>query len=161
MKTLFILVICLFSLSLSAENQAFLKSFQQTVKLNAVRFQDVNLVYPGDTIMVVKDKIIPIAILPKDSMPGYNDCMWYAVRRAFNNDSNIKNQVKIDTKEKLINNFNLSDFINKYLAEIIVSLLAAMFLLLLALLIIVALRRPIIINNNLSYTYPSANRTEN
>jgi hypothetical protein len=100
--------------------------------------------------MVIGKGITPVAILPRDSMPGYHDCVWYAVKRT--QKSNIASPVLgvVDADTEKSKRFNLSDFIKENLALIITSLLAGIFLLLLALLIIVALRRPIVINNNLS-----------
>ncbi|MEI6835758.1 MAG: hypothetical protein WCK59_02905 [Candidatus Falkowbacteria bacterium] len=158
MKALFILIISLMSFfslnSLADDNKAFLESFVKTVKLNEHRFQDINLVYPGDTVMVVGKGITPIAILPRDSLPGYHDCVWYAVKRSLRQSNGVPKLKPLINKidEKI--NFNLSDFIKDNPALIITSLLAGIFLLLLLLIILMAVRRPIIINNNLSCHHP-------
>ena len=158
MKTLFILIISLISFlaqanSLADKNESgFLRSFQRTVEFNKNRFANINLVYPGDTVMVVKQGIIPVAILPRDSMPGHHDCVWYAVKRTFEKKASAEKPKLLTNESEKINHFNLLDFIKKKLGEIIAALLAGIFLLLLALLIVIALRRPVIINNNISYT---------
>ena len=158
MKTLFILIISLISLlspanSVANKNESsFLKSFQKTVEFNKGRFANINLVYPGDTVMVVRQGIIPVAIMSRDSMPGYHDCVWYAVKRTFEKSVSTEKPKLLANEPEKIKHFNLSDFIKDNLGEIITTLLAGIFLLLLALLIVVALRRPVIINNNIFYT---------
>lgn len=158
MKTLFILIISLILFlspanSMAYKNEsAFIESFQKTVEFNKNRFANINLVYPGDTVMVVKQVIIPVAILARDSMQGYHDCVWYAVKRTFEKNSSAEKAKLLTNKSGKVNHFNLLDYIRNNLAEIIVALLAGIFLLLLALLIVIALRRPVIISNNISYT---------
>jgi hypothetical protein len=147
---IFFAILFVFCASLTStyadSSKDFLRRFNETVQLNKSRFKNVNLVYPGDTVMVVKNGIVPVIIKSKNLMAGKHDCIWYAVERTgdINTPTTI---VKTDKLETGWLNQLLED-LRKNADIVTMSLLFLIFLTLLVLLIVVSLRRQVIVNNN-------------
>ena len=149
MKAILFLFLILTSLLSSATgyDKNFLKSFEESVELNKSRFKDINLVYPGDTVLVVKREIVPVIIKPENQMVRGHDCVWLAVMRVFNS----KPASQVNLLENKASDDSIKSFfelIKENLGIVAVFLIFMIFLLLLALLIAAAFRRPVIVNNN-------------
>jgi len=147
-KVTIFLFFVLISLTVLAANyeKNFLKNFQESVELNKSRFKDVNLVHPGDTVLVVKREVVPVIITAQDTVSKIHDCLWYAVMRT--------------TKEPVTTQANTNDipFFKSLKDNLVLISLLGLFMLLFILLVIALLRRPIVINNH--FTGSSGNFTQ-
>ena len=156
-KLIIFLVLVLVSLSSFSKNydKNFLKNFQESVELNKNRFKDVNLVYPGDTVLVVKREIVHVIIKEEDLMSKIHDCIWYAVMRTSNSSLNVNNNQSISKTTNADDN----NFLKSLKENLELVFIIFMFTLLLIILIIVLFRRPIIINNHFTGLVGNSDQT--
>lgn len=160
---LFLFLIFASSISSASDyDKNFLRSFNESVELNKSRFKDVKLVYPGDTVMVVKREVVPVVIKPEDQMLRGHDCLWLAVMRV----ANSKPLPPVNLSEEKVSPDSTKSFlelIKENLVLVATCSIFTIFLLLLALLIATAFRRPLVVNNYINYPYqaPGVNNQAN
>ncbi len=86
MKNLVLFVIAVIAMSFvaQAQDRKFLQDFNSSVNLNKPYLADVNLVHPGNNIILFKNgSLVPVTIKSPGEMPkGQYDSLWRALKRA-------------------------------------------------------------------------------